>query len=160
MLRKQVLRALPEAPVRQPGEIDVAEAATVLVSSEAAGHPVENVFDGRRGPGGSRWVAAEDGEQTLVLAFDAPQSLTRVGLEVEETEVDRSQEVLLSASCDGGRTYREVVRQGFNFSPPGTTFEREGWTVRLDGVTHLQLRIWPDRGHKPCRASITSLVLC
>jgi hypothetical protein len=158
-VRKQVLPESSENRASQPGQIDVATVGTVLITSEATGYPANNIFDGRHGPGASRWVAAEDGEQTLVLAFDAPQTITHVELEIEETEVDRSQELLLSVSCDGGRTYREVVRQGFNFSPPGTTFEREGWAVRLDGVTHLRLRLWPDRGGKPARASITSLTL-
>jgi len=158
MLRKQPLRERTEDPPG-PGEIDVAAAATVLVTSEDPAHPVENVFDGRRGPGASCWVAGTDGEQTLVLAFDAPASLNRVVLEVEETAVARRQELLLSVSCDGGHTYREVLRQEYNFSPPGTTFEREEWVVRADGVTHLRLSIKPDKGGKPCRARITSLAL-
>jgi hypothetical protein len=158
MLRKQPLRERAGAPSGL-GEIDVVAAATVLITSEDPAHPVENVFDGRRGPGANCWVAAEDGEQTLVLAFDAPASLNRVILEVEETGVARQQELLLSVSCDGGRTYREVLRQEYNFSPPGTTFEREEWSVRADGVTHLRLSIKPDKGGKPCRARITSLAL-
>jgi hypothetical protein len=65
----------------------------------------------------------------------------------------------LAASCDGGRTYRELLRQEYNFSPPGTTFEREDWSVKAEGVTHLRLSIRPDKGGKPCRATITSLGL-
>jgi len=65
----------------------------------------------------------------------------------------------LCLSCDGGRTYRELLRQEYNFSPPGTTFEREKWTVSAEGVTHLRLVIKPDKGDKPCRATLTSFVL-
>ena len=61
-----------------PDEIDIAAVATVLVTSEAAEHPVDHAFDAHRGPGGSRWVAGEPGEQTLILAFDAPQAIRRV----------------------------------------------------------------------------------
>jgi hypothetical protein len=104
-------------------------------------------------------VAAAEGEQTLVLAFDTPQALRGVRLEVEECEVSRQQEVELSVSNDGGQTYRVLRRQEYNFSPPGTTFEAEDWEVAEDGVTHLRLRIKPDKGGRPCRASITSLVL-
>jgi hypothetical protein len=96
----------------------------------------------------------------LVLAFDAPQAIRRVALEVEEPEVARTQELQLGVSTDGGRTYREVLRQEYNFSPPGTTFEREDWAADAEGVTHLRLVIRPDKGDKPCRAMITSLVLC
>ena len=85
-------------------------------------------------------MAGEPGEQTLILAFDAPQAIRRVVLEVEEPEVARTQELQLAVSTDGGRTYREVLRQEYNFSPPGTTFEREDWAV------HAQWRHPPAAG--------------
>jgi hypothetical protein len=159
VLRKQIIKGLPAASTPMSGEIDVAAVATVLVTSEDPGHPVDHAFDDRRGPGGSRWVAGEPGEQTVVLAFDAPQTIRRVVLEVEEHEDARTQEVQLAVSVDGGQTYRELVRQEYNFSPPGTTFEREDWAVTAEGVTHLRLWVKPDKGGKPCRATITSLVL-
>jgi hypothetical protein len=158
MLRKHILKTTP-APASPPEGIDIARTATVAVTSEMTEHPIDNAFDGRRGPGGSRWLAGEDGEQTLILTFDAPQPLSRISLEVEELEVARQQEVEVAVSRDGGQTYRVLLRQEYNFSLPGTTFEREVWTVREEGVTHLRLRIKPDKGGKPCRASITSLTL-
>jgi hypothetical protein len=159
MLRKHIIRPTTAIPAPTPGEIDIAAVATVLVTSEAPEHPVDHAFDAHRGPGGSRWVAGEPGEQTLILAFDAPQAIRRVILEVEELEVPRTQELQLAVSTDGGRTYREVLRQDYNFSPPGTSFEREDWTLDAVGVTHLRLMIRPDKGSKPCRATITSLAL-
>src|SRR3954464_12571006 len=159
MLRKQIIKPSPAAPIPMPGEIDIAAVATVLVTSEDPDHPVDHAFDLRRGPGGSRWVAGEPGEQTLILAFDAPQTICRILLEVEEPGVARTQELQLAVSGDGGQTYRELVRQEFNFSPPGTTFEREVWAVTAEGVSHLRLQIKPDKGGKPCRATIPSLVL-
>jgi hypothetical protein len=159
MLRKQIIKAPAATTVTPPEEIDIAAVATVLVTSEAPEHPVDHAFDLQRGPGGSRWVAGEPGEQTLILAFDAPQAIRRVVLEVEEPEVARTQELQLAASSDGGRTYRELLRQEYNFSPPGTTFEREDWAVPAEGCTHLRLVIRPDKGGQPCRATLTSLVL-
>jgi hypothetical protein len=129
------------------------------VTSETADHPVENAFDARRGPGGSRWVAETPGEQTLILTFDTPQKIQQVLLEVEENEASRSQELQLAISLDGGRTYRELLRQEYNFSPPGTTFEREEWVVAAEGVTHLRLWIKPDKGNRLGRASLTALSL-
>src|SRR6266496_4643251 len=128
MLRKQVLEH-PPATDLSVGEIPVAEVATVLVTSETLDHPIEHVFDNRRGPGGSRWEAEKPGEQTLILAFDAPQKFRKVTLEIEEQAVGRTQELALAVSDDGGQTYRELVRQEYNFSPPSTTFEREEWKV-------------------------------
>ena len=159
MLRKQIIKVLPQVSEAVPGEVDLATVAAVLVTSEDPEHPVDHTFDGLSGPGGTRWVAGETGEQAVILAFDAPPAIRRVVLGVEEREVARTQELQLAVSGDGGLTYRELVRQEFNFSPPGTTFEREDWAVVAEGVTHLRLVIKPDKGGKPCRATITSLVL-
>ena len=159
MLRKQIINVSPSTPAPQAGRIDVAAVATVLVTSEDPDHPVDHAFDALAGAGGTRWVAGEPGEQVLILAFDAPQAIRRVVLEVEEREVARTQELQLAVSEDGGQTYRELLRQEYNFSPPGTTFEREDWAVAAEGVTHLRLVIKPDKGGKPCRATITTLAL-
>ena len=159
MLRKQIIQAATARPATTSDEIDIAAVATVLVSSEAPEHPVDHAFDSDRGPGGTRWIAGEPGDQTLILVFDAPQTIRRVVLEVEEPDVARTQELQLAVSVDVGRTYRELSRQEFNFSPPGTTFEREDWAVTAEGVTHLRLWIKPDKGGKTCRGTITSLVL-
>ena len=159
MLRKQIIKGSSAAPLPTAGAIDIAAAATVLVTSESPEHPVDHAFDDRRGPGESRWVAGAPGEQTLILAFDSPQAIRRIVLEVEEPEVSRTQELQLALSCDGGQTYRELLRQEYNFSPPVMTFEREDWAVSVDAVTHLRLWIKPDKGGKPSRATLTSLVL-
>ena len=159
MLRKRIIEEAATKLATVPEGIDIAAIATVLVTSEAPEHPVDRAFDGMRGPGASRWVAGEPGEQAITLAFDTPATLRRVLLEVEEPDVARTQELQLAVSCDGGKSYRELVRQEFNFSPPGTTFEREDWAVTAEGVTHLRLVMRPDKGGKPCRATLTSLVL-
>ena len=158
-MRKQILTSNPAISNPLPGELDVEALATVAVTSESADHPVENAFDNRRGPGGSRWIAATPGEQKLILAFDAPQNIRQIVLEAEENHDSRTQELHLAVSHDGGNTYRELLRQEFNFSPPGTTFEREEWTVVARDVTHLRLCIKPDKGGRPCRASLTTLSL-
>jgi 2-haloacid dehalogenase len=159
MLRKQIIGGQKEPPTTTRGEIDIAAVATVLVTSEDPEHPIDHAFDGSRGPGGSRWIAGEPGEQAVILAFDAPQAIRRVVLVVEETEVARTQELQLAVSTDGGQTYRELFRQEYNFSPSGSTFEREDWAVEVEGVTHLRLAIKPDKGGKHRRATITSMAL-
>jgi hypothetical protein len=67
---------------------------------------VENAFDGQGGPGGSRWIADGPGELTLIPAFDAPQSIREMTVEIKEPEVARTQELQLAISRDGGRTFR------------------------------------------------------
>ena len=159
-LRKRILRhASASAATAPTTALDIPAVATVIVTSEAAAHPVDHIFDPQRGPGASRWVAGEPGEQTLILDFDVPQALSRLRLEIEEGEVSRTQELWVSLSQDGGRTYHEVVRQEYTFSPSGTTFEREEWQVAPRKVTHVCIRIKPDKGERPCRATLTSLLV-
>ena len=159
MLRKHLLTEDSMANVPPSGAKASAAIATVWVTSEAADAPIDQAFDHSRGPGGSRWIAAVPGEQRLILAFDTPQIIRTISLDVEESEVSRTQVLHLSVSCDGGQTYQELRRQEYTFSPPGTTFEREEWSVTVEGVTHLQLVITPDKGGQPCRASLTSLIV-
>jgi hypothetical protein len=159
MLRKQIIKPRTATPDDTSGEIGIAAVATVLVTSEAPDHPIDHFFDDHRGPGGTHWIAGEPGERTMTLAFATPQTINQILLEVEEPEFARTQELHLSLSCDGGRTYRELLRHEYDSSPALTTFRREKWTVSEQGVTHLRL-VKPDKGGKPCRATLTSLVLC
>ena len=159
MLRKHLLTDSPVEQVAEPGEKDIAALATVWVTSEAADYPIDNAFDSHRGPGGSRWVAGTPGPQRLLLAFDAPQPLRLLRLEVEEQNMSRTQEIQVAISRDGGHTYQTLLRQEYTFSPPGTTFEREDWAIPAESVTHLQLVITPDKGGAPCHATLTTLAL-
>jgi hypothetical protein len=136
--------------------LDLPALASVEVTSEDAAHPVESALAG--GPGGG-WRAARPGEQVLRVLFDEPQSLRRILLLFEEEGRARTQEFVLRWSGDGGRTYREVVRQQYNFSPPSTAREAEDYRVELDGVTALELRIVPDVGGGDSRASLKQLRL-
>ena len=159
-MRKHIGQPAPPTPSSPSSqELNIADLATVFVTSEASDFPVENAFDNCRGPGGNRWVAAEPGEQTLTVAFDAPQTIQRITLEIEEQEVERTQELCVTLSEDGGQNYRELLRQEYTFSPSGATFEREEWSVPVRKVTHVQIRIKPDKGNRPCVATLTSLAL-
>jgi hypothetical protein len=159
MLRKQILTKLPTDRAPRPDAKDIPALATVHVTSEAPDHPVDHLFDGSTGPGGTRWIAGSDGEQTLVLVFDAPQTIRTVGIEALEPSAPRTNVLTVSLSDDGGRTYGERIRQEFTFSPPGTTFEREEWSMPAERVTHLRIVIQPDKGNAPHRATLTSLTV-
>jgi hypothetical protein len=105
------------------GEIDIAACATIAYSSEDPAHPVEHLLDGRSGPGGTRWLSEyPDSTERIVIEFDRPQTITRLVYEVEETMRDRTQEVRVSVSDNGGRAYRLLLVQEYNFSPRGATF--------------------------------------
>ena len=159
MLRKRVIpRRYPDSAAFD-GELSIPAVATVEVTSEDGAHPVDHAFDPHRGPGGTRWIAGEPGAQTVLLVFDHPQVLRTIGVEIEELAVSRTQELTVAVSSDGGRTYRELVRQEFTFSPTGTSFEREVWARAESGVTHLRLDIKPDKGGHVGLATLTSLIL-
>src|SRR5687768_15853714 len=111
MLRKQLLQ--PKESHGSGNEISIADTATLLVTSELPDHPIDHICDGQRGPGSTRWIAGQAGDQTVILAFDAARNINTVGLEIEEREVSRTQELTLATSRDGGQTYREVLRQEF-----------------------------------------------
>lgn len=159
MLRKQILSDPTAARAPRADVKDIPALATVFVTSEAPGHPVDYLFDASGGPGGTRWMAGADGEQTLVLAFDAPQTIRAIGIEAEEPSATRTNVLVISLSGDGGRTYQERIRQEFNFSQPGTTFEREEWAIPAERITHVRVVIQPDKGHAPHRATLTSLTV-
>src|SRR5438309_3562509 len=50
----------------------------------------------------------------------------------------------LSWSSDGGSSFREIVRQQWNFSPPATVRESEEYRVELSNVTVIELKIVPN----------------
>jgi hypothetical protein len=60
---------------------------------------------------------------------------------------------------DGGHSFREIVRQQWNFSPPETIREIEDYQVELLNVTVLELVIVPDNRRRAVRASLNSLRL-
>lgn len=140
-MRKRPISPPPDGPPPRDGDwLELERLATVEVSSEDPGHPVEGALLG--GPAG--WRAAAPGPQTIRLVFDEPLALRLVRLRFEEPHAERTQEFVLRWSADGGRSFREVVRQQYGFSPGGATREVEEYRVELSGVAALELAIVPD----------------
>jgi len=111
------------AAPRATAEIDIAARATIAYSSEDPAYPIENLLDERSGPGGTRWTRARpDTIERIVVEFDQPQTISRLDYEVEETMRDRMQEVRVEVSDDGGRVYRHILVQEYNFSPTEPPF--------------------------------------
>jgi hypothetical protein len=130
-MRKRVESEAP-APVRDVSRadaIDLGRLATVIVSSELPDHPVEHALEGDTGRGSARWIAGRSGVQSITLAFDAPQAVSRVDVEIEDAEQERTQQLELAISRDGAQSYQLVLRQEFNFSPSGSSWERESWRI-------------------------------
>jgi hypothetical protein len=156
-MRKRLITPIPlDVPSRHEGWLDLGRLAVVEVTSEDKDCPVESALVSGETRG---WRAADSGTQTIRLMFDQPQRLTRIALVFEETETERTQEFVLRWSGDGGRSFREVVRQQWNFSPPNATREVEEFHVELSDVTALELVIVPDVSRGSARASLKSLRL-
>ena len=154
-MRKRLISVTPKAA--QPLDenwIDMDSAAVVEVSSEDKGYPIDFALLAGETRG---WRASEPGNQTIRLVFDAPQRLRHIALVFEENDTKRTQEFVLRSSSDGGHSFREIVRQQWNFSPPETVQETEEYEVELPDVTVLELIITPEISGETARASLKSL---
>jgi hypothetical protein len=134
--------------VREKQDLDFAghwlnpeQIATVEVTSEDPGFPIEYAFASNHGQG---WRASQGGEQQIRIIFDTPVPVHRTELRFHEADCERTQEFILRWSPESGGSATEIVRQQWNFSPTGSTME----TVGLDAVLVLEPAIRPDL-HRP-----------
>ena len=133
------------------GWLDLDQIAKVAVTSEEPQFPIESALI----PGASSgWRAGSRGEQTIRLTFDPPQRIRRIWLRFVETELQRTQELSLRWQPDRHSPAREIVRQQWNFSPQGATTEIEDYSVDLNGVGILELRIDPDISRRDAVATL------
>jgi hypothetical protein len=140
----------------EPGWLNLDHLAQVEITSEDVGYPIESALIPSTGSG---WRSAQPGEQTIRLLFNEPLRLKRIHLVFQEDEKERTQEFVLRWSPDGGQSYRDIVRQQYNFSPPGAAREVEDYDVDLHGITALELKIVPDISGGGARASLAQLRL-
>lgn len=153
-------RLIPSSPggvqARSEGWLDLERVATAEVTSEEKDFPVESAFDGELGRG---WRASTSGIQTIRLIFDQPQKIRRIFLVFVENEGARTQEFVLRWSSSPESSFKEIVRQQWNFSPPESAREVEEYRVELADVVILELVIKPNIGGGSDRASLKSLCL-
>ena len=136
--------------------LDLEKLAAVEVSSEQETYSIESALLPGKSAG---WRASKPGRQVIRLLFDTPQKIQRIRLTFEELEVERTQEVVLRWSQGSGRSYHEIVRQQWNFSPKGATREVEDYHCELSGVMILELSINPDISGGDALASLTAMRL-
>src|SRR5580700_1634213 len=153
-MRKSIVSPSKTSSLPSSGQgLDIAQIASVEISSEDAQHPFENALQGGKEGG---WKAADPGPQVIRLNFDHPQSIRRIRLEFREAGRERSQEFALFATL-GADQKREVVRQQWSFSPGGSAVEVEDYSVDLPGVVSLELKIDPGRHDHQAIASLESI---
>ena len=156
-MRKSIvsLPKTPGSPTSGGQWLDLAQIASVEISSEDAQHPFENALQGGTAGG---WRAADPGPQVIRLTFDEPQSIRRIRLEFREERKERSQEFAVFASSANFQR-REVVRQQWGFSPGNSAVEVEDYSVDLPAVSVLELEIDPGRHDKQAIATLESIAV-
>jgi hypothetical protein len=136
--------------------LDLKRIARAELTSEDPSFPLESALDSVAGAG---WRAAEPGSQTVRLLFDEPLRIRRIHLVFQEEIQQRTQEFSLCWSPGAGLPCREIVRQQWNFAPPGSMQETEDYSVELVGVASLELNIIPDISGGNARATLARLRL-
>ena len=156
-MRKRIINPVKKQNVYSEQKwLDIENLVVAEVTSEDDAYPIESALL----PGNdSGWRASSSGEQMIRLLFDSPQQLQCIRLIFEELEVERTQEYVLRWSADGGQSYKEIIRQQWNFSPEGATSEIEDYPVDLPAVAILELIINPDISGKKVFASLAELRL-
>ena len=156
-MRKRIIKQRSkEISHPEQGWLNLEPLAEIELTSEDAAHPIESAIIPGTGPG---WRAMHPGEQTIRLLFVKPLRIRQIHLEFAEENQARTQEFVLCWSVADQQGTREIVRQQFSFSPPGTTDEVEDYMVDLNGVTELELRIIPDISGAAICASLKRLQL-
>ncbi|MDH3316755.1 MAG: carbohydrate-binding protein [Betaproteobacteria bacterium] len=141
-MRKRIIAAIQkETDSGEQDWLNVERLAEVEITSEDAAYPIESALLPGRASG---WRATTPGKQTIRLLFIHPQRLRRIWLDFVETGTERTQEYVLRWSPDSGQSFREIVRQQWNFSPQGASRETEDHHVDLPAVKVLELSIIPD----------------
>jgi hypothetical protein len=157
-MRKRIIQQGTQGtlPADDRGWLDLEQLVQVELTSEDTKHPIESALAVHSRSG---WRAQQPGKQTIRLLFDKPHRIKRIQLVFQEDERARTQEFVLRWSPDSGVSWREIVRQQYNFSPPDACREREDYTGNLDGLTMLELSINPDISGGEARASLAQLRL-
>jgi hypothetical protein len=156
-MRKTIIHPVSKDTSRSSQSwLDLERLIRVEISSEDAAYPVESALIPGRGPG---WRAGQPGEQRLRIILDHPLRLGRIHLRFDEREQARTQEFELRWLAAGQGHSREIVRQLYTFSPPGTSEEVEDYQVELEQVTALELKIVPDIRGGTARASLAQICL-
>ena len=156
MRKRLISQSGPSAELSGQAWLNLERLASVEVTSEEEGYPVESALLGQEKRG---WRAAAAGPQTIRLIFDEPQKLSRIWLAFEDTENTRTQEFVLRWSPGTRDSFREIVRQQWNFSQPSAVREAEDYAVELHGVKMLELAIVPDINKGEARATLANLRL-
>lgn len=154
-MKKQLISDnVPDKDELAANWLDLESVCCAEITSEDGCYPIEGALLPNSGIG---WKAGKQGTQTIRLLFNQPQDISRILLSFLEHEVNRTQEYVLRWSQDYGHTFREIVRQQWNFSPEGSSAQLEDYAIKLKAVTVLELIINPDINDQNAIATLDKL---
>lgn len=153
-MKKRLVTPKDSRGEREPGWLPLEELTEAEITSEDLTHPLEAALTPGMTGG---WRAESPGEQTIRLTFVEPRSIKHIRLIIEERERSRTQQFVVRAASAPDGTWRELVRQQFNFSPSGAVREQEDYQMNLHGIAALELTIVPDISGGDARASLQQL---
>lgn len=135
-------------------QLNLEELADVEVSSEDTEHPIETALLSGFSRG---WRAGMPGKQAIRLLFKQAQPVKCIQLDFLESAIARTQEYVVRISQDNGQSFREIVRQQWNFNPQGCTASSEQHAVDLPAVSIIELHITPDISDSNAFASLEKM---
>lgn len=135
-------------------KLDLTEIAEVEVTSEDKDFPIEEALIK---DGGVGWKASKEGQQIIRIIFDEPLVINNIHVVFEENREARTQEFLLRWRSENDQSYKEIVRQQYNFSPGSSTLEKENYEVNLNDVKAVEMVINPDIGKSNGLATLARL---
>jgi hypothetical protein len=136
--------------------LNLEDLAEVEVTSEDSYFPVEGALLFNQDHG---WKAGLPGKQTIRLFLNPTQIIRQIHLSFVETDQLRTQEYVLRWSQDNGLTFKEIVRQQWNFCPDGSNRQTEDHMMVLSGASVIELIITPDINSENVFASLKKLRL-
>jgi len=156
MRKKLINPILDEVTIPEQKWLNIDTLAEIEMTSEDTSFPIESaLLPGQH----SGWRAATSGEQTIRLHFEELLSIKRIWLNFIESDIERTQEYVLRWSADGGKSWHEILRQQWNFSPSGSIQETQDLQVEIDHLNLLELIITPDISGGNSLASLAQLRL-
>ncbi|AKV04069.1 hypothetical protein AKJ09_10732 [Labilithrix luteola] len=136
--------------------VDLVAVASVDVTSEQELFPIDHVFDGRMGPGGSCWIAETPGPQTIHLRFASASDFARLVIESEERSVTCTQRIEVACWSERRHQRAETAPRVLEYAPYGPSFHQVTWELDERAVTDVWIHVTPmPRSHL---ASLTSVV--
>jgi hypothetical protein len=154
LLKKIISHAEYEKTSRQNDWLELENLAEVEISSEDPAYPIEEALNLSEGKG---WKASEPGPQTIRIIFFERRKISRIKLQFQENEKERTQQFILKCLADGEDNFRQLVCQQYNFSPAGSSHEVEDYHFDLKNLKVLEIQIIPDINNKNIYASLQKL---